>query len=243
MKQGPPREVVWVETDSHLHALLIASLRTALALKSSDPLHILVSGGRTGRIIIGALALFLESLDDALLAQAHVWLADERYLPEGHSQRNDALFKTPEFAALGIPESNTHRVAFLGEGKYHEAAAAYSGELASFAAPGSSSPMFDVALLGVGEDGHVASLFPSHGNLAHRSPCIAVVDAPKLPPIRVSLSLPTLNQTSRVWLIVTGGEKAPIAGRLTSGTNRDPGLPASLVSGQIETRVFVDTGA
>ena len=243
MRQTPLREVVWAETESHLQALLIASLQEALVSKSSKPLHILVSGGRTGRIIVGALTIFLESLDDAQLIQAHVWLADERYLPEGHSERNDALFKTPEFAALGIPEANIHHVAFLGEGKHQEAAAAYSGELASFAAPGFSSPVFDVALLGVGEDGHVASLFPSHVTLTDHSPCIAVFNAPKSPAFRVSLSLQTLNQTSRVWLIVTGGEKASIAGQLTSGTNRDPRLPASLVSGQVETRVFVDAGA
>jgi len=100
-------------------------------------------------------------------------------------------------------------------------------------------PAFDVLLLGVGEDGHVASLFPGSPLLAATDPVVAVRDAPKPPPTRLSLSLPALNEAREIWLVVAGPEKAAAVRQAVGGG----GLPAGQVAGRDRTLWLIDEAA
>src|SRR4029453_2452407 len=97
-------------------------------------------------------------------------------------------------------------------------AAPYAGEVVALARPGDGAlPHFDVLLLGVGEDGHVASVFPEHPVAYETRPVSAVRGSPKPPPVRITLALHAINTAEEVWLMATGPEKAKAARIALSG--------------------------
>jgi 6-phosphogluconolactonase len=123
------------------------------------------------------------------------------------------------------------------------AAARYAEELATSAKPGTARlPHFDVLLLGVGEDGHVASIFPEHPGAYETRPVTAVRGSPKPPPVRLSLTLPAINTAEEVWLIATGTEKAGAVGMALTGAGPVQ-LPAAGVRGVERTLWMLDRAA
>lgn len=166
-----------------------------------------------------------------------MWWGDERYVPAGHEDRNEGQAQSALLSSLPLPEENIHRVG--SESEYEsaeEAAAAYAREYAH-----AGSPAFDVLMLGLGPDGHVASLFPGHpGFEATGTATIAVHDSPKPPPVRVSLTLETINAAREVWVIAAGQEKASVVGRCLRG---DVELPGAAVAGTDRTLWLVDAAA
>src|SRR6185312_7870318 len=123
------------------------------------------------------------------------------------------------------------------------AAARYAAELARAAKPGTAPlPHFDVVLLGVGEDGHVASVFPEHPVAYETREVAAVRGSPKPPPVRLTLTLPAINTAEEVWLIAAGAEKAGAVGMAMTA----PGpvqLPAAGVRGVDRTLWLLDRAA
>ena len=107
------------------------------------------------------------------------------------------------------------------------AAARYAGELA---AGGGTLPPFDVLMLGVGEDGHVASLFPGHPVLQATGTTSAVHDSPKPPPTRVTLTMPAIQTADEVWLIAAGPDKTDSVGAALDGEKTRPAAHATGVS-------------
>ena len=124
-----------------------------------------------------------------------------------------------------------------------DAAAAYARELVDAAPSSEAAPQFDICLLGVGEDGHVASLFPgAPGELDDRT-AFAVHDSPKPPPTRISLGLAVIQASREVWLLAGGAGKAePIRLALTTEARRDP-VPAGRARGRERTVVLLDKAA
>jgi 6-phosphogluconolactonase len=124
-----------------------------------------------------------------------------------------------------------------------KAAARYAAELATAAPRGHSVPEFDVLMLGVGPDAHVASLFPEHPALHERdASTIGVRGAPKPPPIRVSMTFPSLCAARDVWFLVSGAEKAGAVGLALSGAGQLQ-APAAGVSGIRSTTWLLDRDA
>jgi 6-phosphogluconolactonase len=123
------------------------------------------------------------------------------------------------------------------------AARAYERELADAAPEGRDYPRFDITFLGVGPDGHIASLFPEHASL-HESErmVIAETDSPKPPPERLSLTLPVINSSDRVWLVLAGSDKASALGLALAGASVDD-VPAAGAQGRKRTVFFVDQAA
>jgi 6-phosphogluconolactonase len=120
------------------------------------------------------------------------------------------------------------------------AAAGYAAELAAATDDGSAVPVFDVLLLGVGPDGHVASLFPGHPGFAVREgSTIAVRESPKPPPTRISLTLPALRTARQTWLLAAGDGKADAVARAIGGE----ALPAGSVHGTNRTLWLLDRAA
>jgi 6-phosphogluconolactonase len=169
-----------------------------------------------------------------------LWWADERHVPLGHDERND----TPALVALGPvcpPDERLHRVAGT-ELTLDEAAADYDERLRVWveqcAEDGRAA--FEVALLGVGPDGHVASLFPGRDEADSPALAVAVPDSPKPPPQRVSLTLRSLGLAEEVWLLATGASKAQAVAAALAG---DTTLPSARVRGRLATRWFLDAEA
>jgi len=154
--------------------------------------QIVLAGGRTPLAVYGILAGA-----HADWSQWHWYLGDERCLPAGDAGRNDSAIRAVWLDRIPAPSANIHTIpAELGA---EAAAKAYANTL-------SAVGEFDLVLLGLGEDGHTASLFPGRP-LDDRVAVIAVHDAPKPPPDRVSLSAARLSRTRHVLVLVTGEEK------------------------------------
>jgi 6-phosphogluconolactonase len=169
--------------------------------------HVALSGGSAAR----AYDLLGPMLPD--WRDVHLWYSDERCVPLDDEESNHRLAT----AHLDAPDATWHPV--RTELSPEEAAAAYGAEL--------DGTTLDVTFNGMGPDGHTASLFPGFPQLNADGVCVAVHDAPKPPPDRVTLTLPVLNAARRIVLFVTGAEKAPMLARVLAGP--DEAVPASLL--------------
>jgi 6-phosphogluconolactonase len=223
-----PEWRVFADADALVERLADALCAEAgAAIAARGVFHLVLAGGTTPRALYRALA-------DRRAGNTHwqVWYGDERCLPAGHPERNSVMAEAAWLAASNIPPENRRPIpAELGA---VEAAARYAGWLKGVAD-------FDVVLLGMGEDGHAASLFPDHDwGAAPGSPdVLAVYAAPKLPPERVSLSAARLSRSRRVWLVITGSGKREALTRWKNGET----LPVSAVRGKLDTVAWLDAAA
>jgi 6-phosphogluconolactonase len=137
-----------------------------------------------------------------------------------------------------------HAFAASDEGlELDDAAALYAAELAANATDGSDVPQFDITFLGMGPDGHIASLFPNRGGIREENlTVISVRNSPKPPPERLSLTLPVINSSLRVWVVVAGADKASALG-LTLADVSVHEVPSSGAQGRKRTLFFVDNEA
>lgn len=212
---------------------LVAELADALcaeaeaAIAARGVFHLVLAGGSTPRELYRALAD-----RHAGDARWHVWYGDERCLPSDHPERNSVMAESTWLAVSRIPLEN--RQPIPAERGAREAAAVYADWL-------KGAPDFDVVLLGMGEDGHTASLFPgSDWGIAPDGPdVLAVHAAPKPPSDRVSLSAARLGRSQRLWFVVVGSGKRDALARWKSGV----GLPVSAIQGKRETVVWLDAAA
>lgn len=205
--------------------------------------NVVLTGGTVGTDILAAIG---ETPRRTRLdwSRVHLWWGDERWLPAGDSERNDTQANAAFLSRLDCPQENIHRVPSKGDGSdLNTAALSYAQQLLRHAPEGDELPDFDLVFLGMGPDGHVASLFPRHHGLqvADRT-VIPVRNSPKPPPERISLTLPAINSAKRVWLCVSGAEKAAALSLALAG-DASSGIPAAVVHGQDETIFFVDQDA
>ncbi len=139
----------------------------------------------------------------------HFFWADERCLPPTDPESNFKMANELLFTPLNITAEKIHRL--RGEDSLQAAVKNAEAELCRIAPQNTNSrPVLDLVLLGMGEDGHVASLFPNAGPeiLNCAAPFLAVVDSPKPPPTRISLSYQTITEARQVWALVSGAGKA-----------------------------------
>lgn len=243
---GPVRRVVVHPDASTLVAATAARLLTRLldAQSTHSPVHLVLTGGTVGIATLAAVAS--NPVRDAIdWSGVHVWWGDERFLPTGDLERNETLARDALLDAL--PLANVHPMPAPGStpaiGTPEESAAAYADELARFAPAGSSVPPFDVLLLGMGPDGHVASLFPGHDALTVTGvSTVGVHGSPKPPPERVSLTFDAINTAQEVWLIVSGAEKAAQVASALAGDPVDH-TPAAGAQGRELTLWLLDADA
>lgn len=221
-------------------AALVRTLEAAVATRGVA--HVVLTGGSMGARTVTALAE--QELSPEAWEQVHIWWGDERFVPEGDEDRNDKQARDAGLERLPVPAANIHPApAGSDEGELGAAAATWASELAAQAPEGARSPRFDVVLLGVGPDAHVASLFPDRPELHETElACVPVTDSPKPPPLRLSLTVPAINAAARVWFVVAGDDKAD-AVQAARATRDDPHVPASWVRGTTETVWWLDQGA
>lgn len=205
---------------------------------------VVLTGGRTAERIYRALR-DSPARDAVDWRRVDVWWGDERFLPTGDPERNETQARTVLLDALPLDPARVHPMPGSDAAPDPEAAAArYAETLAASARPGTARlPHFDLLLLGVGEDGHVASVFPGHPAAYENRPVAGVRGSPKPPPNRVSLTFPALNTAEEVWLLATGAEKATAVGMALVGNAGPVQLPACGVHGTERTLWLVDRAA
>jgi 6-phosphogluconolactonase len=219
-----PEWRVFADADALVDALsaaLCAEAESAIAARGA--FHLVLAGGTTPLALYRALAR-----QQAGDARWHVWYGDERCLPVAHPERNSVAIEAAWLAASHIPPENRRPIP--AEQGSQDATTVYARWLAGVAD-------FDVVLLGMGEDGHTASIFPSHD--WNGADVLAVHDAPKPPSERVSLSAARLNRSQHVWFVITGPGKREA---LTRWKNGEP-LPVSAIHGKRQTAAWLDRAA
>jgi 6-phosphogluconolactonase len=165
--------------------------------------HVVLTGGSVGMLITHKLSQVAESVPERVWANTHFWWGDERFVASDHADRNDRHIKSA--LADYFIESNVHRVTPSDRiADAQGSADRYMHELLNFGENG-TAPQFCFVILGVGPDGHIASLFPGRAELNSHAIALPVLDCPKPPPARVTLSYPTLNN-SECTLLLVGGE-------------------------------------
>lgn len=229
-------------------ARLATRLVTAQAARGEAT--VVLTGGTVGIATLAALAAS-PSRDSLDWGRLNVWWGDERFLPVDHPDRNERQAREALLDQVPIKQSRVHAMPAAGSpdagptgDDVHAAAAAYAEELARHASIESHAdlPRVDVLLLGVGPDGHVASLFPHAPALYDTRAVVGVEGSPKPPPLRVSLTLPTIQSADEVWLIAAGESKAPAVAMALGGAGPMT-IPASVARGRLETYWLLDKAA
>jgi 6-phosphogluconolactonase len=207
--------------------LAIDRIRTGLA--TNGVFHLALTGGATGTLIAEHLVAIWNQTP-AEFAGLHIWWGDERFLSEMSEARNarvviQYLRSNGSIDVHEAPSSNSTI-------NLDTAARMYRADVAGIA--------MDLTLLGVGPDGHVASLFPGLWNAGETSDVVAVRDSPKPPPARVTFSMAKINTSQAVWLLAMGENKRHAVIEIFA---RDKVVPASFVQGRQETLLFLDSAA
>ena len=241
-------EVV-VHRDATLLARAVAArlvTRIVDAQSARGRAHVVLTGGGMGTAVLAELAAS-RARDAIDWAHVHVWWGDERFVPAGDPDRNDVGARTALLDGVPIPPGHVHAMPTSDgpDGDDPEAAAArYAAELATASRPEDHGPVpaFDVLMLGVGEDGHVASLFPGMPALFDERAVVGVRGAPKPPPTRLSLTFTSIASAHEVWLITAGLAKAAAVNLAISGAGPVE-VPAAGAHGRQRTLWLLDEAA
>jgi 6-phosphogluconolactonase len=184
------------------------------------PFCVALAGGGTPRRLYELLTM-PSYRDRVSWSDVHLVWGDERCVPPDHPQSNYHMVERALLSQIDIPSRNIHRIA--GELEPHRAASAYAAELSALLGP---SGQLHLVLLGVGGDGHTASLFPGSSALQEQTRSVLATHVDKLDSWRVTLTLPAINQAHNVLFLVSGASKAPALARIFAG---EP-LPAGLIN-------------
>ena len=164
--------------------------------------------------------------------RTHVFWGDERNVPPDHGESNFRMAREAMLDHVPVPAANVHRI--LGEEPAERAAKLYEAELrAAFGADAamseSAAPRFDLVLLGLGADGHTASLFPGSSALDERARWVAAPYVPALAAFRITLTLPAINGAAAVLFLVAGADKAEAVRAVLAGDEPPAVRPARAV--------------
>ena len=208
---------------------------------------IVLTGGRIAAAVYRAVR-DLPARDAVDWSRVDIWWGDERFLPAGHPDRNETQARAALLDHLPLTPARVHPMPPSDgpDGADPEAAAARYAEALVAAGGPAALPHFDVLMLGVGEDGHVASIFPEHPVGYENRAVAAVRGSPKPPPVRVTLTRSTINSAEEVWLLVSGEAKADaVADALSAPPSRDRAAtnPAAGLQGRRATRWLLDRAA
>ena len=238
-------EVRVLADEDELAAMVAEALVTRLAQvqRDGEVPAISLTGGSVARAIHRAVAASADR-DRVDWSRVDIFFGDERYVPADDEERNVRQSRQDLLDHVGIDPGRIFEVPASDAGYDSlEAAAAAYAEVVREHGRGS----FDVMMLGLGPDGHVASLFPGFPQLdVDDAITVAVTGSPKPPPERISLTFPALNRSAEVWFVVSGDGKADAVARaLATGAGAADvhDLPAVGVHGQDRTTWFLDRAA
>lgn len=212
--------------------------RESLAgLPESGSFSIALSGGRIAKDFFTSVTRLAQERGQSL-AHVHFFWADERCVPPTEAESNFRIATEQLFQPLGLPTANIHRI--RGEDEPEVAARAAEAELRRVApANPAGQPVLDLVLLGMGEDGHIASLFPGEPEDVMRSPAVyRAVTASKPPPRRITLGYATIAAAREVWVLASGAGKEAALRESLSADGKTP--LERVLRGRERTRIFTD---
>jgi 6-phosphogluconolactonase len=214
------------------------------AITAAGHAHLVLTGGGIGTRVLAELAA-APARDAVDWRAVDFWWGDERFVPAGDPDRNETGARAALLDKIGAAPERVHPMPGPDgpDGNDPEAAAArYAGWLATAAGPAGGAPAFDIVLLGIGPEGHVASLFPGQPAVGDSRTVVAVRDSPKPPPVRLSLTFGPIRAAREVWILASGAEKADAVAGALSGT--EPArLPAAGARGTGRTLFLIDEAA
>ena len=207
-----------------------AQVLTAIenGLLANGEFHLVLTGGSLG-VQISNLLVSAWNAAPELYKGLHIWWSDERFVDSDSSERNAA----PLHGRLTNTNIHIHEaLAPNTPASVEDAVKDYEEAL--------SGVTIDLNILGVGPDGHVASLFPGIADLDDLRSIFAITDSPKPPASRISFTMKFINEAREVWIVAAGESKADAVAKIIEG---DLSIPASYVSAQVRTRLIVDQAA
>jgi 6-phosphogluconolactonase len=238
---------VLVHTGGSLLAEAVAAAaitRLADALSASGQAHLVLTGGGIGTKVQAALAA-APARDTVDWTRVDFWWGDERFVPAGDPDRNETGARAALLDHIGVDPARVHTMNGPDgpDGDDPEAAAArYAAELAAASAGGALVPAFDILMLGIGPEGHVASIFPESPAAYADGQVVSVRNSPKPPPTRISLTFGAIRAAREVWILASGAEKAEAVARALAGEPEDK-LPAAGARGTERTLFLLDEPA
>jgi 6-phosphogluconolactonase len=226
-----PQPELWLTSDPTQLAEAAAELLAAAsneAISQRGRFTVALAGGNTPKNAYHTLAQepWQSRID---WSRTYLFWGDERCVPPDHPDSNYRMAKQTLIEPLGLPESNVFRIPAETPGP-SQAASLYEATLQNFfgdSKPG--PPRFDLILLGLGDDGHTASLFPGTTAIAERQRLVTALWVEKLDTHRITFTLPLINAGRTVAFLVSGSNKAEVLKRVLSETPSEQGLPAQLV--------------
>lgn len=248
----PPPTVVVLPDPEVLAAAVAARLLTRLvdAQTERGSACVVLAGGT---IAIASLRAVRDSPARAAVdwGRVDVWWGDERWVPAGSPDRNERQAREALLDAVDLDPARVHPMPAPGGNERERAepgaddpddgAARYARALAA-ASGGGQVPEFDVLMLGMGPEGHTASIFPESPAAHDERSVVAVHGCPKPPPLRVSLGFSAITAAREVWMVVAGQDKAPMVALALSGAGRVQ-VPAAGAVGRRQTLWLLDEAA
>ena len=239
-----PEVATYADADALVTAVgdrLIGAITSAIDARGVA--YVVLTGGGTGVKLLKHVGEHGGHID---WSKVHLFWGDDRYVPAADDDRNDKQAREALLDHIDIPAANVHAMP-ASDGEFgdsiEEAAAAYADVLAANASDGAPAPDFDVHLLGMGGEGHVNSLFPHTPAVREQSRLVVgVTDSPKPPPRRITLTLPAVQRSREVWLVVAGAEKADAVAAAVGGADPDE-VPAAGAVGLEATLWLLDDAA
>lgn len=221
-------------------ARLITAATDAQAARGTA--HLSLTGGRGGTSLLAAV-LTSPAVGAVDWSNVDFWWSDERFLTVGDPERNETGARGALLDHIAALPEKIHYMPRLGE-EYGDdvdaAAAGYAKELSD--AFNGALPVFDVSMLGIGEDAHVASLFPGRDEQFETATTVSVRNSPKPPPTRCTFTMATIQSSREVWLIASGAGKADAIKLATSGLTAKE-APAGAARGIDRSLVLCDKDA
>jgi 6-phosphogluconolactonase len=219
---------------------MLSDLRRGIAQRGRGA--VALSGGHTPEKMYALWAANEKYRNETDWDRVHLFWGDERYVPQDDPLSNFRMTREALLSHVPIPAANVH-AAPTNLPTPEKAAEAYDGELRKFF--GSAAPAFDVTLLGLGPEGHTASLFPDSPALVEKSRWVLPVQVAAVPPNRLTFTLPVLNSSRSTYFLVAGENKRPILSALRAEPDSRPSAyPAGRIR-PVDGRVlwFLDQAA
>ena len=209
-------------------------------INASDVAHIALSGGSTPKIVFDALAA--RRLPEAMWSKVHLYWGDERCVPPDDADSNFKMTVDHLLSKVSIPDKNIHRI--KGENEPKEEARRYAQALEDAVPPEGGLPCFDLDILGMGDDGHTASIFPHEIELWGSERICEVAEHPESGQKRITITGQVINNAKKVAFLVTGDSKAEKVGEIIDERGEVENYPASLVHPKSEALYwFLDEAA
>ncbi|MBL7967936.1 MAG: 6-phosphogluconolactonase [Prolixibacteraceae bacterium] len=224
------------QTPADLANLFANQLMSRIAQKAEGEFHLAISGGKTPDLLFAILAEKYTSPD--LWHKVHFWWVDERMVPPDHPESNYRVANQLLLSQISIAEENIHRI--KGENNPEEEALSYAVQIQKNLPSGNGWPVFDLILLGMGDDGHTASIFPDQMELLESDQICAVATHPVSGQKRVTLTGKAINNAVKICFLVTGAGKAERLKEMRNYPDLARSLPAFHI---LNAEWFVDQAA